>query len=132
MVFHGYIDYAGSAINLAGDYGDLLLKSVESGANLHFVINYAKTQTVKNTDYSYMFATEYASLKPSVISDYKKVAKLMDLVRAAVITSHVVQVNGLRITVYDNNVSAVINYTENDILYNNTNVPARDFVVIQQ
>jgi hypothetical protein len=130
MVFHGYIDYAGSAINLAGDYEDLLLKSIESGANLHFFVNYATTEKIRDTDYTYMFSAQYASLKPTIISDYQKAAKLLDIVRGSVIVSHKIIQDGLRVTEYDNGVQAVVNYTENDITYNNTIVPARDFVVI--
>ena len=45
MVLHGYVNYAGAAINMSGDAQYNLLKSVESGAYPYFMLSY----NVENT-----------------------------------------------------------------------------------
>ena len=46
MVLHGYVNYAGSALNLAGDTDYNLLKSIESGASPYFLLSYNAANTM--------------------------------------------------------------------------------------
>ena len=46
MVLHGYIDYAGSAINMSGDTEYSLLKSLESGAYPYYLLSYNTENTM--------------------------------------------------------------------------------------
>ena len=48
MVLHGYVNYAGAAMNEAGDADYLLLKSIENGASLYYILSYANTSLMKD------------------------------------------------------------------------------------
>ncbi len=46
MVLHGYVNYTGSALNLAGDTDYSLLKSIESGASPYYLLSYNAANTM--------------------------------------------------------------------------------------
>ncbi len=46
MVLHGYVNYTGSAMNLAGDTDYNLLKSIESGASPYYLLSYNAANTM--------------------------------------------------------------------------------------
>ncbi len=46
MVLHGYVNYTGSALNLAGDTDYNVLKSIESGAYPYYLLSYNATNTM--------------------------------------------------------------------------------------
>ncbi len=48
MLLHGYVNYAGAAMNEAGDTDYLLLKSIENGASLYYILSYANTALLKD------------------------------------------------------------------------------------
>lgn len=58
MVMHGYLQYAGEAINESGNPGYELLRAIESGASLYFILSYANTNLMKDD----MMLNEYYSV----------------------------------------------------------------------
>ena len=47
MVLHGFIQYAGSPINMEGNTNYALLKAIENGASLYFTLSYRNTDILK-------------------------------------------------------------------------------------
>lgn len=47
MVLHGYVNFTGSALNMAGDIDYEILKSIENGASMYFILNYQNTNKLK-------------------------------------------------------------------------------------
>ena len=47
VVLHGYVEFAGSALNMEGDIGYAMLKAMENGASIYFVLSYANTELLK-------------------------------------------------------------------------------------
>ena len=47
MVLHGYLNFTGSALNMAGDIDYEILKSIENGASMYFILNYQNTNKLK-------------------------------------------------------------------------------------
>lgn len=70
MVMHGYVDYAGAAINLTGDAEESFLKAIESGGSLQFCVMQADASALKNTGYGAFFSVEYAVWKERMIHMY--------------------------------------------------------------
>lgn len=50
MVLHGYVNYAGTAINQAGDGDYQILKSIENGALLYYVLIYQNASLMKDDE----------------------------------------------------------------------------------
>lgn len=51
MVLHGYVNIAGSALNMAGDIDYEILKAIENGASPYFLLAYQNTDELKSDPY---------------------------------------------------------------------------------
>lgn len=92
MVLHGYKEFAGSAINLAGDYQYTLLKTIENGANPYFVIAYENTSELKQYS-GYSNLAEYYSVRYNIwlqdmVDTYRELNEALKSVRNAAIIDH--------------------------------------------
>lgn len=60
MVLHGYVNFAGSAINMAGNVNYQVLKAIENGAGIYFTLSYDNTNLLKEfTDLSEYYSVNY-------------------------------------------------------------------------
>ncbi len=60
IALHGYVNYTGEAINLAGDYETELLNSAEAGAGLSFVFMKESAMALQDTFYSEYYGADVA------------------------------------------------------------------------
>lgn len=71
MVLHGYIETAGSAINMEGDLDTVILRCIESGTSLYYILSYQNTTSLKeNIDYNSYYSVGYDVWKDEVINKY--------------------------------------------------------------
>ncbi len=61
MVLHGYTEFSGTAINLAGDYKYNLLKTIENGASPYFILSYDNTSDLKNTAFNDYYSVRFGT-----------------------------------------------------------------------
>jgi len=110
IVLHGYMNYTGEAINLAGDYEYTLLKTLENGANPYFVVGYQNIPELKVNGYGEYYAVEYAIWKESIIEEYEKLNEVLAPLQDETIVDH--QILGDRVVkvTYSNNTSLYLNY----------------------
>ncbi len=89
MVFHGYINYAGTATGMASDIDREILRMIENGAAPFFTIAYQNTSTLKDdSSYSDYYSIDYSICFDQIVETYKIVnAQLADL-QTATITDH--------------------------------------------
>jgi hypothetical protein len=117
MVLHGYIEYAGIALNLAGDYNYHLLKTIESGASPYFVIACNNTSDLKqysNPEIAQYYSVSYGIWKEDIQKAYNAVNEALSDVQNSVIRKHeIVSDNGNVVKViYENGISFYMNYGE--------------------
>lgn len=138
MVIHGYIDFTGTAINLAGDYQYQLLKTIENGADPFFVIAYENTSELKNYNSNYLLS-KYYSVKYSIwFNDIKNTYNtlnnaLKDVKYSLIVGHEYLDPNKKVVKVtYDNGTVFLINYLETDyeVTYGDEEIviKANDFV----
>ena len=122
MVLHGYKNFAGSPINLAGDYNGTILKTIENGASLNFLLSYTNTSALKadygDKDY---YSIRYDFWFDDVIQTYKLVNKVLSPVQNAVVVSHDFVDYRVVEMVYDNGVTYVINYNDTTVTVKEAN-----------
>ena len=114
MVLHGYKEFAGSALNLAGDYQYSLLKSIENGASPYFVVAYENTSELKGYSYSSIskyYSIRYLIWKESIVQAYNLINDALKSVRTETIESH-------EFLDHDNKV-AKVTYSNGDVFYLN-------------
>ena len=119
MVLHGYIEYAGIALNLAGDYNYHLLKTIESGASPYFVIACNNTSDLKqysNPEIAQYYSVSYGIWKADIQKAYETVNEALRDVQNSKIRKHeIVSEDGNVVKVlYDNGISFYMNYDEKD------------------
>lgn len=131
MLIHGYIDYAGSAINLSDTYdrADIVLNLVETGASPHFMFSYENSSDIKQTALNRFYSTTYTSWKNDAIAIYAEVNDALKYVRNAAITNHRILDSDLRAVTYDNGVIIYINTGNVDKTADGITVPARSYQI---
>lgn len=131
MLIHGYIDYAGSVINLSDTYdkADIVLNLVENGAAPHFMFTWENSSAMKNTGLNRFYSTTYANWKDDAVAIYTEVNNALKHVNGAAMINHQVLDNGVKAITYSNGVVIYINSTATDQTVNGVTVPARSYKV---
>lgn len=114
MVLHGYKEFAGSALNLAGDYQHSLLKSIENGASPYFVVAYTNTSEMKGYSYSTIskyYSIRYVIWRDNIVEAYNLLNEALKSVRTETIETH-------EFLDHDNKV-AKVTYSNGEVFYLN-------------
>ncbi|MDR1700411.1 MAG: DUF5696 domain-containing protein [Lachnoclostridium sp.] len=128
IALHGLVDYAGEAVNLAGNYDDNLLKSVENGAGLYYVMMQEKTTELQSSFYTKYFACNYDEWKDSVFDTYERFSTELGDTYNQYIVRHERLAEGVYLTGYENGKEVIVNYNFNDYNAEGIIVPKRDFI----
>ena len=131
MVLHGYTEFAGSAINLDGDYDYSVLKAIENGANLYFLVSKDNTSELKAfPEFSKYYAIRYENWKNDMVSTYTTFNEAMKKVKYSLITEHEYIGTRLVRVAYDNGTEFILNYNTHEVTTDDgTTVEAMSFVV---
>lgn len=139
MVLHGYKEFAGPALNLAGDYQQTLLKSIENGASPYFVVAYENTSELKDyiySDLSKYYSVRYMIWKESIVEAYDLLNTALKSVRTATIDSHefLDHENRVAKVTYSNGEIFYLNYRTKEYTYRDGDtiyeIPAGGFIKV--
>ncbi len=128
MVIHGYIPYAGEAINMADDYRTTFLKSLESGAGLHYQWIYGDNSLLNETDFDYLYSVNYASWIDQAAADYQRVQEALSGLGAQRIVDHE-RTGKVAKTTYEDGTCVYVNYDKTPATVDGVSIGARDFAV---
>lgn len=129
MIFHGCIDYCGSAINLmdTSDKSDVILKLIEYGAAPHFTFTYQSSSELKYTGLNSKYSTTYDNWKEDAITLYTEVNSILKNVTGATIKKHEILDTGVRKITYDNGVIIYVNKTTSEYKADGIIIPAKGY-----
>ncbi len=97
MVLHGYVEIAGTPINMEGNVDYAVLKAIENGASLKFILSYRNTDNLKNfEDLSKYYSIRYDIWFEDVVELYNEINDVLAGVQTSVITDHQF-VSGVRV-----------------------------------
>ncbi len=89
LVYHGYISYAGSPTNMAGDMRYEMLKILENGANPYFLLVYRNSEKLKeDKTLSKYFSISYQNWKEDLIETYTDLNAALAPVKNSLMTYH--------------------------------------------
>ncbi len=97
MVYHGYVVFAGSPTNMAGDIKYETLKILENGATLYMMLSYDNVELLKEDEYlSRYYAVDYNIWKDTLFDNkstgalglYSKLNNALKSVQTSVIDDH--------------------------------------------
>ncbi len=135
MVLHGYKNFAGTAINLDGDYEKSVLKAIENGASPYFILSYqhANTSELKSfVDFSKYYSIRYNIWLDDLVETYNKLNGALSSVKYETITNHeTLDTRIVRVT-YSNGEQFVLNYNIDEYTYTDDAgqqhiIPAMDY-----
>lgn len=130
IVLHGIIPYSGTAINLASDYEHNLLRTVETGAGLYFVVMNEDSDILQETKYTKYFSIEYDKWSDTIKELYKRVEEDFGHLNNQYIKNHKKLAENVYMTVYEDGTKVIVNYGESAYNHKGTEVPAKDYIVL--
>jgi hypothetical protein len=131
MVLHGYVNYAGDALNLSSNVEDYMLKSLEYGSNLFFTVAYKNAKELKETPYSYYYTIDYPTWKQSIVEHYNKFNEVYGNLQDQAMVDHIKLDEQVYQTTYEDGTKIIVNYNEKSVTVNDTTVEAKSFVVVR-
>lgn len=132
LVFHGYVTYAGSPLNLSYDFDTDLLRTIEYGGTPYFQLMAADGSAIKNTEYSYLCSNNFDIWSEQLVQAYEKINEALSPVQNAEMTGHQKLAEGLYRTDYANGWSVYVNYNEASQQTEGVSVPAKGYQVLQK
>lgn len=89
MVLHGYVNYTGNALNYSGDPSYDILRSIENGASIYYILCYQNTEQMKeNLALNKYYGVSYTNWFDSVVAQYAKINEAIGGLQAYEIVSH--------------------------------------------
>lgn len=133
IAIHGYVNYAGEALNLSGDCQEELLKSAEYGAGLYFTFMEEETTQLQNTYYTQYFGANYDAWKDRMMEIYNRYETELGDTCQERIVDHEILADGVAVTTYENGAKVYVNYNTSDYtIQNQITIPARDYLVTHE
>ena len=89
LVLHGYVNYAGSPINYSGSPDYDILRSIENGASLYYVLCCQNTNSLKeDPDLSKYYGIDYNNWFEKILVQYKTLNDAIGSLQSYEITDH--------------------------------------------
>ncbi len=89
MVLHGYVNFAGMAMNNAGDMEYQILKAIENGAAMYFQLSYENTEKLKvNGDFSKYYSIDFEIWYEDLVDAYTRLNELTKDLQTQLIVDH--------------------------------------------
>ena len=71
MILHGYVNYSGSALNYSGSPDYDLLRSIENGASLYYILGYRNTELMKDDEeLNRYYSVSYDNWFDDIVENY--------------------------------------------------------------
>ncbi len=89
VVLHGYVQFTGTAFNLEGNLRYAMLKAMENGASIYFVLSYANTELLKEDILlSQNYSVRYDIWKSRLVEIYQELNSVLADVQDKLIIGH--------------------------------------------
>lgn len=132
LALHGYVNYTGEALNLAGNTEEELLRSAEYGAGLYFTLMRETAFALQKTLYTEYYGSDYAAWHDKMLAIYTRYNAELGHTFDQEMTDHELLAPELSCTTYEDGTKVYVNYSYADaVTPDGVNVPARDYKVVR-
>lgn len=131
LVYHGSIDLFSQTLNTIGDPDVRKLKMVEWGIYPAFDLTYEDAGKLLYSDDWYLVSSRYSDWKNEILENYSFVNGALKYVTGEIITDHQVLKAGVVKVTYSNQVSIIVNYTEQGYIDGDKTIAPGSYEVIQ-
>jgi hypothetical protein len=115
MVLHGYVDYYGPALNAEGNYELALLKNIESGAGLSYLLMTENPTMLALTKYSDMYNISAEHWLERIETTYRELDGVFGELRGCTITAHARLAENVFKTTYSNGTAIIVNDNDSQV-----------------
>ncbi len=126
IVLHGYVEYTGKAVNSQADWDYSVLKAIETGSGIHFVLNKNIDSTIFNTDSDSLYFTDYNYAFEKSLKSYKYINAALSGLSECTIDGHCIS-DRVTVTDYSNGTRIYVNYGSDDCSIDGIIVPAKGY-----
>lgn len=112
IVVHGRIEYTAAPANERNVYDKELLRAIEYGAIPLFRLTYEENRVLKDTDYAFIFSSQYDIWKDRIIEEYEKFNQLASVYHQRIV-DHEKLAEGVYATTYEDGTSVKVDYNRN-------------------
>lgn len=130
IVFKGKADIGCEAVNLAYNEDDALLKSVEMGAGVTYVLYYNYDSVLTDALYPVFTTGTYGMVKQRIVERMKDLKGFYDSVADVSVKEHILITESVRKTVFENGIVSYVNYSDNDYMSDFGKVAAHGYLIV--
>ena len=129
ILLRGYIDYYSTYLNFSTNQEIDLLKCIEYGSNLAYLISAEESYLIANTLSNHLYATHYESNKELISEQINDASFVLNQVKGQMIVERNVLAVGVVEVVYSNGVKVYVNYTDEPFTYGDIQISKMDYEV---
>ena len=129
MVLHGRIAYAGPAIDRRGDTREALLRTLESGAGLHYLLMAEEATVFADTVYTDYYSLSAGQWLDEIVETAGDTAAFYRAVQGRTFLRRDTLAEGLYACRYGGGVTLYVNYADTDRTAEGRTVAARGFLL---
>lgn len=114
MVLSGKIDYSGPVMTLGGDMKNMLLNMAAVAADPYCIITVQNANEVRNSNYSFLYSTNYSYLKDEICQLLPQYIDDMNAVSGRQIIDYIELTQNVYKTVFEGGATVTVNYSSSD------------------
>ena len=132
IALHGYVNYAGTPINLAYEKDQLLLESAEVAAGLQFSFMESDSLKLQETYYTEYYSSNFDAWKELFAEIYEEYNSKMAPVMNSPISGHEYVADNITKTTFENGYEVYVNFSyANYITPSGKFIPGRDYRIMK-
>lgn len=132
MVFKGRVPLYCESINLCPQTEEAFLHAIEGGTGIGYTVSAGWDKALLNSENEYFYNRVYSELENDITDYTLKISDYLKKINGAPVKSHRVLDNGLRETVFENGVTAYVNYADKSLSSPAGEVGAHDYLVLEK
>lgn len=131
LVYHGFVQYAGQAWNMADDQDShvQMLRAIETGSAPYYTWFYADPSAIKLTSFDALYSADYRRWIEESAERYKELRNVLQDVQNQTIVKHEKLSKGVYQTTYEKGKTVIVNYNDAAVEWNGTRVAAKSYWV---
>ncbi|MCL2697416.1 MAG: DUF5696 domain-containing protein [Oscillospiraceae bacterium] len=131
IVLHGLVPYAGRPMNLAENFEMNILRSVESGAGLHFAFMDESPIELQTSKFPTFYANQYSMWADTAEALHREFTEQVGDIYNQFITDYIILSNGVSLTEYENGVQVIVNKSSAPFTYDGYIIEAKKYLVLR-
>ncbi len=131
MVLKGYVPFSLEPLNQNASPEELMLRAIETGAMVQYAFAYENIDVLKTTTMNTYFSLDYRMWLDKAAEDYKQFMEVANAVGDSAIDEHMVLAEDVYATIYENNVTVLVNYNKKPVEVLGQEIPAKGYLVLK-